>query len=939
VIAACRLWMVRAYGEMGWTYEAEQMLAAVNQNDISRSLMGLFANANADLLLKKQRYAEAIPFLELSVSKEKNRKLKQRFTFLLAQLYSQQGNKTKAYDCYSAVIRMNPPYEMDFNARIYRAELNTKNAEAVRRDLKRMLKNPNNKDYLDKIYFTIGKTYLNAGDTVNAIKQFDLSVENSTLNGYDKALTYTTMGDLYYFQKRYAKAQPCYDEASKILTADDQNYAQVQKRAETLGELVFQQEIVTLQDSLQYLAKLSPEEQLEVVNKLIEKLIADEEAAVKAAQAEANAKELNALNNTAADESFVPVFEGRQQGGASANWYFYNTNLVASGKRDFIKKWGSRKLEDNWRRARKTSALFSEENYAENGNDSSSDTTAVSADSTGTAAAKTMATDNKSPQYYLQQIPKTPEDIAQSNSDLADALYAMAVIYKDKIEDIPLAIETFDEFMRRFPDDSRRADACYQCYIALTKTEDYDKAEIYKQKILTDFPQSRYAEALSHPDFFERMLRMYAQQDSLYNVTYQAYLASDFETVKTSAAEFESNYPLSSLMPKFKFLNALSIGKTESPETFETSLTELVASYPQNEVSTMAKDILALMHQGRESQTGTSSGTLLAMRNAEDVREQAADSSMQLTAERDQKFRLLMITKSDAAAMNKLLFNIASFNFTRFMIKDFDLVVSASDSINRTLAVTNFDNYDEAGWYVKSIAKDTSISNLLEKMSAEIIPVSEKNFGLLPNIFSMDDYRNFYAANFKNINTVQAEKDLPEIQSMAMRNDSDLLKPAEQIQNTEQANSVGEQPEKQSQEQSQEPQVQHRENVALYKNLFEIAPDEPHYVAIVVLSGSFDFEKLKTLTEQYNSKNYSLQNLNISKEEPKGQQIIIIGSFADAAAAKSYLLRFVKEKDIFAELKNCGYRNSLGTRTNLNTMTQKNALDTYFEFVREYYLK
>jgi hypothetical protein len=609
---------------------------------------------------------------------------------------------------------------------------------------------------------------------------------------------------------------------------------------------------------------------------------------------------------------------------------------VASGKRDFIKKWGTRKLEDNWRRASKTSALFSDDSNAEN-NSADSDTTAVSADST---AVKTAETDNKSPQYYLQQIPKTPEDIAQSNSDLAAALYAMAVIYKDKIEDIPLAIETFDEFIRRFPDDSRRADACYQSYIALIKTGDNGKAEIYKQKILTDFPQSRYAEALSYPDFFERMQRMYAQQDSLYNNTYQAYLASNFDEVKTSAAEFERSYPMSSLMPKFKFLNALSIGKTESPETFEASLTDLVASYPANEVSTMAKDILALMHQGRESQTGTSSGTLLAMRNAEDVRQLTADSTMQLTAERDQKFRLLMITKSDVAAMNKLLFNIASFNFTRFMIKDFDLVVSASDSINRTLAVTNFDNYDEAGWYVKSIAKDTSISNLLEKMKAEIIPVSEKNFGLLPNIFSMDDYRRFYAANFANINTAQVEKDLPQIESMAMRSDSDLMKPAEEIQNSEQTNSeqtnsVG----KSSDEQSPQTQTQRRENVELYKNLFEITPNEQHQVAIVVRSGNFDFEKLKALTEQYNNKNYSLQNLKISKEELNRLQIITIGSFADAAAAKSYLLRFVKEKDIFAELKNCGYRNLLGTQTNLNIMMQKNALDTYLEFVREYYLK
>ena len=328
VVAQCQLWIARAYGEMGWIYEAEQVMSKIKQDDLKSTNTGLYASVNADLLLKKKQYREAIPFLELTLKNEKDKLQKQRINFLLAQLYRKTGNAGQAFKAFTEVTKMNPPYEMDFNARIYRAELNP-NVNSVRKELHKMLKNVNNKDFHDQIYYTLGKTYMAQGDTVQAMKFYEKSAESSTRNGFDKALTLITLGDLYYNKQNYIKAQPCYDEASKIITVENEDFARVEKRAITLSELVVQHEIVVLQDSLQKLASLPEDKRLEAINRVIEKLIADEKAAAEAEVAKANQMDDG-------PELMQPI--GFNQG--AVDWYFYNPAIVKSGQRDFRKEMG-----------------------------------------------------------------------------------------------------------------------------------------------------------------------------------------------------------------------------------------------------------------------------------------------------------------------------------------------------------------------------------------------------------------------------------------------------------------------------------------------------------------------------------------------------------------------------------------------------------------------
>jgi hypothetical protein len=435
------------------------------------------------------------------------------------------------------------------------------------------------------------------------------------------------------------------------------------------------------------------------------------------------------------------------------------------------------------------------------------------------------------------------------------------------------------------------------------------------------------------------------------------------------------------LMPKLLFLNALSIGKKETPQLFKAALDSLVANYPQSDVSAMAKDILALMKQGQEAKTGTTSGSLLSRREETTKAEINEISPQQFSTEKQTKHRLLLINSLDKENMNKLLYNIASFNFSRFMIKDFDLLISKLDTIQNVLSVTNFESFDEANWYVNTLKSDEVLTKLLNDFQVQKVIISEDNYALIKTGFTLKDYYAFLAkpmVNNKNQQiTTQKPTKKPEkssiiketvvINSPAIPVKTETPKPMKVAENKkiEKPTEVI-QPVKPIEKQNQNVAstikkdtivktiksvqtappvpvpvvVKPKEPEApLFKGLFGYKADEPHFIAIYVVSGSIDYLKTKSALDVYNTQNYALMNLKVSLETIDKVQVIIIGSLSNAQVAKSYLLRMVKEKSLFDGLKGSTYRNLLGSQKNLNTLIQKNALNQYFDFMQEYYLK
>ena len=733
MVARCQLWVARAYAEMGWLYEAEDMLSKVQVDHLSRKHAPLYASVSADVLLKTKHYKDAIPFVKIALPNENKRENKPRFQYVLAQLYQMDGEREAARNAYQKVIKMQPSNEMDFNARLRLAQLEKSPQDGIKL-LNKMAKLDKNKDQLDQIYGTIGDVYLAQKDTVKALEYYEKAIESSVQHGMAKAKVLVTAGDIYYQQRNYIKASPCYKEATQILSAESEQYARIQRRSETLDELVVEYSMVQLQDSLQHLATLTEEEQRVVVDSIIARLIrAEEEEKERAAQAAREAEN---------DMGPRSVNTANMLGGGtgSANWYFYNPQLLRSGKQTFRTQWGNRTLEDNWRRLSKatTGSIFDDEEELSD-EELMMDSTAT--DSTAIADVAPVETDTHKPEYYLQQIPKTEEDIAQSNELLARALYNMVYIYRDKVGDQQLSDETFEDFCKRFPNHELLVDLYYMQYLTALKNNDMLKAEQYRQQIIAAFPESNEAYIVSQPDYFQRLQRMAQEQDSLYEHTYQAYTQNNFAAVKTNKLYAEENYPLSPLMPRFLFLNAIAVAKTEGQPAFIVQLQEMVARYPESELAAMAKDMLALMGQGAESQQGdlTSLKERRAQQSTDSV---AADSvAVQFSTERNLPAMVLLVMENDEQKANQLLYEVALFNFSQFMIKDFDLKLLPTFEANTSaLQIAGFEKMDEAEWYINLLQKNATILQFLQANNVQVVAITEENFKLLNTHFSLQDY-------------------------------------------------------------------------------------------------------------------------------------------------------------------------------------------------------
>ena len=693
MIAQCQLWIARSYAEMAWQYEAEDMLNRVQIDALSRKHAKLYSAVKADVLLKGGHYHEAVPFVKIALPNEQRKIYRPRFAYVLGQLYEMDGEREQAEHAYKQVIRMAPTNEMEFNARIRIAELGGKNSL---RALRTMTKQSKFKDRLDRIYGAMGNIYLAHKDTAKALEMYALAIEQSTQAGAAKAEVLVRAGDIYFEQTRYVEAQPCYREAVTILTAEHEAFARVQKRSEVLDELIVSYNQAQLQDSLQRLGHMTEEQQREIVDKIIADLI-EAEKADSARQAQA-AREMEHEDDFPRSVNTANMLGG--SGAQQGEWYFYNPQLIKQGQQEWRRRWGNRPLEDNWRRQNKQ-VVVSDEFGLDQMESDSIGTDSLAMDSTMVVKQET---DIHKPEYYLQQIPRTEQDYAVSDSLWREAMVALYYIYRDKLEDEQQAAETL-----------RALDARWSNHPSVLA--------IYEDENLR---------ALRHDSaYIARMRKMLDEQDSLYAATYAVYTKGQYELVKTNKQYAEQHFPQSALMPRFLFLNAVSVARTEGQEAFTNELQTIVADYGSTELGAMAKDMLAMMGQGMESQKGGASGSLAEMREqTEEPGQEEQGSEQEWSEDRKQpSVVLLIMANADEQALNELLYEVALFNFSQFLIRDFDLQKMPVFGEGCALRVSGFADLDEAEWYMDLIQKNADMQAVLQQI--QLKAVTEVNLPLL----------------------------------------------------------------------------------------------------------------------------------------------------------------------------------------------------------------
>ena len=277
ILGIARAWLAKSYTELDWLYDAEDVITKQQRDSMDYRAVKDWDYTYADYYIHSQRYEEAIPYLRKVIRHESRKKQKAREWFLMGQLQTLLGNRQQAYEAYKHVIRLNPPYELEFNARIAQTEvLPTMDHQRKIKKLRRMAASDNNKDYLDQVYYAIGNVYLTQKDTLNAIEAYETGCKKATRSGVEKGVLLLTLGNVYWEKEKYADAQRCYGQAIGLLDKDRKDYEQLSERSKILDELAPHTSAVELQDSLQRLAKMPEDERNKIIDHIIEELIKKE---------------------------------------------------------------------------------------------------------------------------------------------------------------------------------------------------------------------------------------------------------------------------------------------------------------------------------------------------------------------------------------------------------------------------------------------------------------------------------------------------------------------------------------------------------------------------------------------------------------------------------------------------------------------------------------
>ena len=750
IYGRARAWLAKSYIEQDWLYDAEDVIRNMQRDSIHWRAQKEWDFTYADYYIHTGDYDKAIPYLKKSIDHEMRKKQKARLCFLLGQLYAATGKNAEAYKAFKSVVRKNPPYELEFNARIAMTEvMGASQAKKMVGKLKRMAASDKNKDYLDQVYYAIGNIYLAQKDTMNAISNYEKGNKKATRSGIEKGVLLLKLGDLYWQQEKFSDAQRCYGEAIGLLDKDRKDYEQLSARSKVLDELVPYTDAIHLQDSLQALAKMSEKDRNAAIDRVIAELKRQEKEQ-KRLEDEKNAQQTMQRNGATGNRNNTNrnnTAQTQQNNRQNAVWYFYNAMAVQQGKQAFEKLWGKRENTDNWQRANKTVVgnLNGDADMELTEEQKDSIAKAELAQDSLEQIKDSAQNDPHKREYYLAQIPFTEDQVATSNLTIMDGLYNSGVIFKDKLDNLDLSKKQFTRLETQYPDFEQKADMYYHLFLLYSRLGQHDVAAGYVEKLKAEYPENQWTILLTDPYFKENAQFGVHIEDSLYAATYDAFKADRLSEAKANAQISATRFPLGENRDKFLFIGGLAKLNDGDSKGCVDDMKAVVEKFPQSKLAEMAGMIVNGVNAGKPLHGARFDLGDVWTRRTAVLADSDSINAKTFDAERNTEFVFMLAYVPDSVDENKLLYQMAKINFTNYVVRNFDLAIEDANGLHR-MVVRGFRNYDEALQYARGLAEQAGLQQLLSGCKA--IVISDKNLPLLGTNFSYADYQDFYDKNF-----------------------------------------------------------------------------------------------------------------------------------------------------------------------------------------------
>lgn len=721
-----QLWLARLSIINGDYINAEDKLRTVDAVKVkpeTRRFKHLYTSTWAFFFVKQGKYTEAIPYIKRTIDKSNSKLEKARLNYLLGQLSVLTNNKEDGIKYFSKVLKMSPPYDMSFNAKIGLASITgkTENQKDMRKLLIKLSKDEKNKDYLDLIYYTLGNIEKAENNIEKAIDYFKLSATKSTGNNYQKGLSYYTLAEYYFAKPDYKQSQAYYDSALTSLDNTFPDYQKLDVKTRNLTKLVDNLNIVSREDSLQKVAKMSEIERSSLIAEIINQITKEEQRKLE----EENADRQRAL-------LYQQNQAYRQTDQQSGKWYFYNQGQLSFGQSEFQARWGKRKLEDNWRRKNKRISTIE---MASNN---------LQTSSTDTSKNPQKVISNKTAEYYLRDLPTNDSLMDVSNKRIEEAMFNVGEVYQNDLNDYNETLLAYEKYVQRFPNSPNTLRAYYNLYQVSLFTSKTSEAERYRSIITSRFPNSSYAIMLTNPNYLKELDQKVKEENDFYQSAYSLYEQGNFNESLRKIDEGLVKYPNSKLEPQYNLLKAMCIGKTSDLRSFRNSLTDLTQKYPKTDVSERALGILEYIKR-QELKLSTA-------QNVTDTTQQVDNTDTQKilveykVPEGEQVFIALVPKKSN---MNQLKFNLVSFNVDVFIDLDLDVNNQSFNEFYEIVKVGKFKNNQKAMEYFDAVTHKEGLFNPLKSDEYISFIISLENLDLFLQDKSVADYLKFFKANYK----------------------------------------------------------------------------------------------------------------------------------------------------------------------------------------------
>ena len=732
------MWLIKTYIQ---TEEYPKAVAMIEQlqaktaglSKLPKELMRDFDFTIADYFIAVKDYNNAVKYLKNGILLNKDNDLRTRAMFILGQIYMRQGDSERATAQFKKVIKRNPEYEMVFESRMNMAKVGTaNNAKELYKMMNKMLRDSNNEDYRDRIYYAMAELALREGDETKAIDYLRKSVAAYKDNQIQRAQSSLKAATMFFEKNQYELAQAYYDTAVTSMNREVEGYDSIRNISQTLNELVMYANVVRDQDSLMRVAAMDSVSRNMLIDKIIAQVIEQEQIEKERREYE---EQLALMGSTVGGNEPAKKDPEEATSTAGGSWYFYNQTSVSKGITEFTRKWGMRKNEDNWRISDQRSLAAAMK--GESGDEKKEE------GKEGEGGKEKASLTNHDRGYYLQDLPFTPEQKEVADSLIADGLYHLGFLYMDRLSDLPRSIESYEELDRRYPNGKQELPTWYALYKMHKDLGNEEQSLVYKGKIFDKYPTSSYAEFINDPSYFEKLQAQEREASDFYSKTYEAFEQGQYYRVKMNTERAMQLYETdTAFMPRFAFLNAVAEGRLTSIDTMAFRLYNLVRNYPQSSITPYARRVLESVNE--EYHLGL---VLTDINKKEGGDKPEVKKEAPYTYDPNIEHFVMIVCDTKAVRIDPLMVRISDFNKKEHRTRSFNMKSVVLDDARTLITIGNFDSQAKATEYITSMQISDYVFGGIDKAKYQIVPISSKNYPVFYQAKNMDEYNSFMESN------------------------------------------------------------------------------------------------------------------------------------------------------------------------------------------------